>query len=315
MIWKRFIAMIASTLLISVSACTLTGSPPVITEPNQDPTAGIQTQVAGIVASTAAVQTAVSNAVAGTLAALATNTVEFTLTPSPTFTPTVTFMPSETPTPTFTFTPEIPKVTVSVETNCRSGPGLAYERLGVLPAGHSAEVIGRSSTGDTWIIRLPSNPVITCWLWGQYATLVGNTTGLPVINPPPTPTPKATNTPAPGFTVSFIDTTVCAPQYSFHFQVNNTGGITWESIKIIIKDNSEATTTTHILDSFRSYEACSLESNQQNLEPGEGGHVANYNPGQLNYDPSGNDFTAVVKVCSQNGLAGICLEKTIDFTP
>jgi hypothetical protein len=309
MILKRFFAIFASICLISLSACNMPGGPSVIDGPNQVPTAGIQTQVAGIMASTSAAATALSNAVAGTLAAMATNTPIFTYTPS--LSPT----PSLTSTPTFTLTPSVPMVSVSVQTNCRTGPGSIYDILGVLGVGKTAEVVGRSVYNDTWIIKLPSNPAITCWLWGQYATVTGNTTGLPSFNPPPTPTPKVTNTPAPGFSVSFVDTTYCAPEYAFQFQVNNTGGITWESIKLVITDNTASTTTTHTADSFRSYETCSLESSQENLEPGEGAHVANYNPGQLDYNPSGHDFTANVKVCSQNGLAGTCLEKTINFTP
>jgi hypothetical protein len=81
---------------------------------------------------------------------------------------------------------------VSVETNCRSGPGTAYGALGALLVGQSAEVVGRSASSDSWIIKLPSNPAITCWLWGQYATVTGNTGNLPIITPPPTPTPTAT---------------------------------------------------------------------------------------------------------------------------
>jgi hypothetical protein len=200
-------------------------------------------------------------------------------------------------------------VSVSVNTNCRVGPGTVYEILGYLNVGQTAEVVGRSASSDFWIIKPPSNLAITCWVTNQYATVVGNTAGLPVINPPPTPTP------APSFTVSFLDTTFCAPDYAFQFQVTNTGSITWESIRIIVTNNTASTTTTHLADIFRSYEGCPVESSQLNLDPGEGGHVATVNPGQINYNPVGIPFTAVIKVCSQNGLAGTCLEKTVNFTP
>ncbi len=79
-------------------------------------------------------------------------------------------------------------VTVSVDTNCRLGPGTAYAIVGALAVGQSAEVVGRSASSDNWIIRLPSNLAVTCWLWGQYATVSGDTSTLPVITPPPTPT-------------------------------------------------------------------------------------------------------------------------------
>ena len=301
MFMKKFLASIALTSLVFISACNLPGGQPAITKTPPAPAVPIETQVALGVAATAAAQTELANAVASTLAALATNTPEHTFTPS--FTATSSF----TPTPTVTLTPSVPMVSVSVETNCRSGPGTAYDSLGILSVGKNAEVVGRGA-GDYWIIKLPSNLAVTCWLWGQYATVVGNTTGLPVFIPPPTPTP------AQNFTVSFLDTTACAPQYAFQFQVNNTGSITWESINIIITNTTTDTTTTPTLDSFRSYEGCPLEMDNLNLEPGEGGHVSNI-PGQLNYDPSGDHFTATFKLCSENGLTGICMEKTISFNP
>jgi uncharacterized protein YraI len=79
-------------------------------------------------------------------------------------------------------------VTVSVDTNCRLGPGTLYEIVGVLPVGQVAEVVGRSASSDNWIISLPSNLAVTCWVWGQYATVSGDTSTLPVITPPPAPT-------------------------------------------------------------------------------------------------------------------------------
>ena len=291
MFWKKFTAISVSALLIFISACSL----PAGTE--EDATAAIQTQVAEIVAATAAAQTAVAQAVAETLAAMVTNTPEFT------------FTPSLTPTPSFTQTPSIPTVSVSSQTNCRSGPGLVYDKVGVLEVGETTEVVGRADGVDYWIVRNPDNVTTYCWLWGQYATVSGNIAGLPFFTPPPTPTPEA------GFTVTFLDTSHCAPEYAFQFQITNTGSITWESINIVITDNTASSTTTHTLDSFRSYEGCVLEVDQLNLESGEGGHVANINPGQLNYNPSGNQFTAVFKLCSENGLAGTCVTKTINFNP
>jgi hypothetical protein len=308
MVRNKFLAITLSALLVFISGCNLAapaaGTTPVAASAT-DPVPGVplETQVALAVAATYDAQTAVANSAAATLAAMVSNTPEFT------------FTPSLTPTLTFTLTPNAPMVSVSVQTNCRSGPGSAYDIVGVFNVGQTSEIVGRSAATNYWIVKLPSNPTLTCTLWGQYATVVGDTSGLPVVNPPPTPTPKFTNTPTPNFTVSFVDTTSCSGEYAFQFQVDNTGSITWESIRIILTDNTAASTTTHVLDSFRSYEVCAVESNQLNLEPGEGGHVANVNPGQLSYDPAGHNFTAVFRLCSLDGLAGTCLDKTITFTP
>ena len=35
----------------------------------------------------------------------------------------------------------------------------------------------------------------------------------------------------------------------------------------------------------------------------------------LGYDPAGHSFTAIFRLCSENGLAGTCLEKTLSFNP
>ena len=108
----------------------------------------------------------------------------------PEFTATIT----QTPTITPTGTSSIPMVSVSVDTNCRTGPGVIYDYLTALLVGEKAEVIGKYTTvsPNYWIIRKGST---TCWLWGQYATVVGNISSLPEMIPPPSPTPTSTSTP------------------------------------------------------------------------------------------------------------------------
>ncbi len=97
--------------------------------------------------------------------------------------PTVVPSPSPAP-PAQTPSPAPSRLVVSVETNCRKGPGEAFERIGVLLVGQEAEVLGRSTSGDYWVVRLPDGHV--CWLWGQYATVTGDRP-IPPMTPPPTP--------------------------------------------------------------------------------------------------------------------------------
>lgn len=279
---KKIFLPLALIMLLCMVSCNMPGSATATQPPAEDPHA---------------LETLVARSITETLAAAVTQA------------PSQTPQPSDTPQPTFTFTLAVPMVSVSVETNCRSGPGTVYEVISVLLVGQSAEVVGRSPSGDNWIIRPPATPAVTCWLWGQYATVVGNTTGLPIINPPPTPTPAAS------FTVTYLGVVSCAPEYAFRFNITNNGSITWESIRIIVTDTTTSTSFTHTYDGFRSYLPCVLEIDQQDLAPGEGGPVANVNPGQLNYNPAGHAFTANIKICSQNALAGQCLEKNISFNP
>lgn len=118
-------------------------------------------------------------------------------TPEPEVTPTETL----TATPAATATPAVPMISVSTDTNCRVGPGAIYDYRGALLVGETAEVIARLTFGNYWYIVNPDNPGEFCWLWGEYATVVGNTTVLPAFTPPPSPTPThtptATATPTP----------------------------------------------------------------------------------------------------------------------
>jgi hypothetical protein len=107
-----------------------------------------------------------------------------TFTPQPQFTPTIT----ATPTITLTSTSSVPMVSVSLATNCRTGPGVTYDYLTALLVGETAEVVGKytSVSPPYWVIKKGS---LTCWLWGEYATVVGDTSGIPEMVPPPSPTP------------------------------------------------------------------------------------------------------------------------------
>ena len=104
--------------------------------------------------------------------------------------PTSTPEPTFTSAPVFTATPSKVIVTVSANTNCRSGPGSEYEIVGALTIGQQAEVVGKSSTTNYWIIDNP-NAAGTCWLWAEYATTTGETASLQEVDIPPTVTPLA----------------------------------------------------------------------------------------------------------------------------
>lgn len=110
-------------------------------------------------------------------------------TPLPTMTqeipPTITL----TPTIALSATPSVPMASVSENTNCRTGPGKAYDYIGALTKGEEAEVVGKNTSNDYWIIKNPDANG-TCWLWGYYATIAGNTSNLQEYAVPPTPTPE-----------------------------------------------------------------------------------------------------------------------------
>jgi Bacterial SH3 domain len=92
----------------------------------------------------------------------------------------------KTPDVSFASTPIAPMVSVSSPTNCRTGPSTDYDLLYTLNVGQTVNVVGKYSSGNYWIINNP-NGGGNCWLWGQYATIIGNTANLPEMVPPPAP--------------------------------------------------------------------------------------------------------------------------------
>ena len=97
--------------------------------------------------------------------------------------------PTPTPAVGITPTPVSVSLVVSVPTNCRVGPGRAYEIVSVLPTGKQVAVLARHATADFWVIDNPGGPG-ECWVWGEHATLSGPASSLPIRQAPPTPTPK-----------------------------------------------------------------------------------------------------------------------------
>ncbi len=146
-------------------------------------------------------------------------------------TPEFTATPQFTATPGFTSTPSVPQVTVSVNTNCRSGPSVQYDIIDSLLVGQTGTVVGKNSQTGYWIInRL--NGSGTCWLFPQYATVSGNTANLPEYPIPPTPTPSKTPTPTatptlvpPAAVTNLVAAKICIPILPPNYQFG--GNITW----------------------------------------------------------------------------------------
>lgn len=133
----------------------------------------------------------------------------------PTLTPTI----AASPTPNGTETPSIPIISVSLDTNCRTGPGQAYDIVGALLVGESTEVTGKNTSSGYWIVKNPDKPISTCWLWGEYATVTGNQSSLAEVSIPPTPTPSIPAAPS-----NLKENSICYPQNQIHIY---DGTLTW----------------------------------------------------------------------------------------
>ncbi len=215
---------------------------------------------------------------------------------------------AQTPSPTFTTTPEPPMISVSVNTNCRVGPGKAYDNLGYFLVGEKAQIVGRAPDGEFWVIRLPKNPTTLCWVWGYYASLSGDIRSLPVIEPPPTPTP------VPNFNLTYHSFGVGPGYECFMFTVQNTGATTWESYSLTFKNSAHGTNLTESSNQFIGYDQwCQNPGTQSDLMAGESGTATIKT--NLSYNPIGESFEISLTLCTDNALAGTCATKTIIFSP
>ncbi|MFN2120906.1 MAG: SH3 domain-containing protein [Anaerolineales bacterium] len=236
-----------------------------------------------------------------------------THTPNPTWTPSFTPTPSLTPTLLIldTFTPTIPMISVSVPTNCRSGPSTIYTITGALLVGQFAQVYGQDPTGSWWQIRDPSGGEY-CWVSDKYGTLTGYTGDVPVYTPPPTPLPTYTPTVAPGFDLSYDGLVSCSGEWWPQLRLNNYGDITFRSIDIEVHDNANSHTVANDWNSFINNYDCSSTTSRSTLEPDRAVTVSSP---PFNSDPSGHRLRATVTLCSERNLDGDCATETITFKP
>ena len=151
--------------------------------------------------------------------------------------------------PTVTGTPEGVTATVLLDqedpVNVRSGPGVFFDKVGILLPGQKVSVSGRTAGGDWVMIDYPGAPGNFGWV---YSPVVYISPGeLPIIEPPSTPTPEITQTINPTLAAQFITTPnptrlptytpgerLVIPTYTDNFSSSFLGGIPMALIIIIL---------------------------------------------------------------------------------
>ena len=298
---RTILKLFAGTLLLVASQACAPPQVPATPDPNAINTAIAQTGAALTQTSLPGIPATgdETSSVTATAMAVASPTLTVTAIPPP-----VTQALSPTP----ILTPGVVQVYVTVPTNCRTGPSITYPRVGGLQLGQVANVVGRNATGDYWIIRHPGRASETCWLWGQFATVAGDTGALPVFTPPPLPTPD------PGFDASLGGVESCAETVSWWLDIilENTGGITFQSFFMILTDSVTGTELFLYRDNFIDRDGCGIEEDQGDLDPEDTLIISSPN---FTYDPTGHRMRARITACSNPGQTGTCATQTIDFTP
>jgi hypothetical protein len=116
-----------------------------------------------------------------------------------------------------------------------------------------------------------------------------------------------------GFNVSYVNSSNCAgPQQNvFKFQLLNTGNVTWESMSVSFNDLDMNTSVPVSRDVFGVFNNCAFTP-VNNLAPGGSIMVSTSN---LPANPTGHQCMAYFTLCTQDGQAGTCINKTIFFIP
>jgi len=289
---KRITLLVLISILLTATACS-----------------GNATQVAPLEAED------LQTLVAGTLTAAAVELGQtMTAAVTATFTPTITFTATLPPTQAPTTAPVT--LTTNGNVHCRKGASTTFPSITIIPAGTVVEVIARNPGNDFFYVRAAESETGACWIWGQYASLNGDSNTLPVFTPVPTPLPTATNTPPPTavFTAQYIGYTTCptalGSKLAANFLITNTGALTLQSVRIKSNDLIE-----HSSNSFRYWSSGVLNSVKSEIAKGDSMTVSTCEPGGFKSNAVGSEVTAEITICTLDDLKGACGTQTVVFKP
>jgi hypothetical protein len=156
-------------------------------------------------------------------------------------------------------------------------------------------------------VASPTGGGAFCWLWGQYATVQGNTANLEVVQAPPPPTPSTTEA---RVSVSYDNVHTCGDDV-VTIRVDNTGGVAFTSARVTVRDliSNEVLGQSSGSGPFLPSPADCPPGNTQ-LNPGETAYIAA--PLDI-IPPSGTETRAIVLLCTEGALAGACEDMRVEF--
>jgi len=295
---KTLISTLMIFTMVLLSSCTIPGGAEATPEVSVD------------AIYTAAAQTMEANAA---LTAAAQPTEIPTDTPEPA-TPTLENTPTSDFTPTASSTPEptVPMVTFRVGSNCRTGPSTAYEPpVTTLAEGTRAEIKGRNSNSSWWYVQVAGRST-QCWVFGDNVNVQGDTSGIPVIQPPPVPI-TATFTPKPdiNFDPSFDNIHECGGEPFAIFEIDNTGEEEFESMSLKIEDTDDDEEIYSGSSDSPFMDAADLcpSDGEDTLDDDDTAWVG----GNIDNGEAGNDGEATITLCTEEGLKGVCVTETVEF--
>lgn len=232
-------------------------------------------------------------------------TIEPTVTPTSQATETPTVIATETtvPEPSATVTPEAPKAEVVRETNCRVGPAGNYDLVATYQVGQLLEVVAKDLGAGYWFVKNPDKPDEQCYLLAQNITIRGDISALPKFTPRPSPTA------APYFNVNFKKFDSCKGQDFALFIVENVGSVPFRSAYIKVTDQRVNKSVEQALNAFDQFVGCVLAKNIAPLNSAETGYVTSP---PFKWAVNRDKLRAVIMLCTEKDLKGICVTRSID---
>ena len=211
-------------------------------------------------------------------------------------------LPSETP----TLTPEPVFADVMKETNCRIGPGGAYDLVTTFQTGTRVEVVARDLGGGFIFVKNLEKPEEQCYIMANNVKLAGDTSILPKYTPLPSPTGS------PNFKATFKKFDDCKGDVFALFIIENTGGVPFRSAYIKVTNLKSGESAEQAVNAFDLKVGCIIAKNIAPLEGGGTGYLAS---NIFHHDPRGNKMRAVIQVCTEKGLKGACITTSIELKP
>jgi hypothetical protein len=215
-----------------------------------------------------------------------------------------------------------PTVSVSTDTNCRGGPSINYNQIAPANVGQVYEIVGQYSGGPYVVIKLPNGS--ECWLWLQYATIVGDVSGLPNYTPPPEPPPPASPTPSSPFILTHHGYNNCGEDiYMSIVAVQNNSGSPFQSV-FVKMIHLRSGGGTHSM--FQETNNSPFLNNPNQCASGDWDYIvpgaSQLAPGNTAYlslvsnqrsSAYGENVQVEVKVCTQDNLGGQCYTQVIVY--
>jgi hypothetical protein len=76
-------------------------------------------------------------------------------------------------------TPLSPHFIPGINANCRTGPDVQYDLLGVATPGQEIPIVGRNPAGDWYYVNIRDN--LMCWIAGKTGETEDDTSNLPLV--------------------------------------------------------------------------------------------------------------------------------------